>query len=143
MSFNECENLLDEMLVNSNPKENFFEYVYNNIAQKKANRFVEKNENSIDIIPERHPSIRVIPICQEMGKGELNIDNEMQQAVEIISSSEIKYVYFVYPRNDKFDKHIQVKIPELEKDENEYMVKLIPYSLSRLNKSHQCCGSCK
>jgi len=143
MSFNECENVLEKMLLTNNAKENFFEFVYNNIAQKKANRAVEKNDNSIDIIPQQHPCIKVIPLCEAIDKEELNIENEMRQAVDIISSSKFKYVYFVYPRNDNFDKHIQVKIPQLENSNNEYMVKLIPYSLNRLQKSKQCCGSCK
>jgi len=142
MSFNECENILDGMVLNNNAKENFFEYVYKNISQKKANRFVEKNNKSIDIIPEQHPCIKIIPICEAMDKEKLDIDSEMQQAVDIISTSEFKYVYFVYPKNDNFDKHIQVKIPQLEDKNNDYMVKLIPYSLNRLQKTNQCCGSC-
>lgn len=143
MSFNECKVMLQDMILTNSINENFFEYVYNNISQKKANRFVEKNSSSIDIIPQQHPCIKVIPICQEMDKEALDIDNEMKQAVDIINSSEFKYVYFVYPRNNKFDRHIQVKIPQLEQKDSEYMVKLIPYSLNRLHRSKQCCGSCK
>jgi len=143
MSFNECEARLQDMILTNNINQNFYEFVYSKIAQKQANRFVQKNGSSIDIIPHQHPRIKVIPICQNMDKEDICIDNEVAQAIDIIESTEFKYVYFVYPRNDKFDKHIQIKIPQLENRNEEYMVKLIPYSLKRLNKQNQCCGSCK
>jgi hypothetical protein len=41
----------------------------------------------------------------------------------------------VYPKNDQFYKHIEVKIPEFEtKQYNDYGIKLIPYSLRSILK---------
>jgi len=138
MSFNECSNILSSMSFNGDKQRNFFNYAYYKIAQNTKNRFVEKNSDSIDIILDKQPCIKVVPIYQEIDKETLNIKNEIEQAIDIISSSEFKYVYFIYPKNNKFDKHIQVKVPQLEENDSEYMIKLIPYSLKRLSKSNKC-----
>ena len=142
MSFNECSNILSSMSFNGNTQKNFFDYVYYKIAQNTQNRFVEKNSDSIDIILDSHPCIKVIPICQNMDKDELIIDKQMKQATTIIKSGEFKYVYFVYPKNDNFNKHIQIKIPEFENACSDYMVKLIPYSLGRIQKKGKCDEHC-
>jgi hypothetical protein len=73
-----------------------------------------------------------------MNKKNLSIDEEVKIACEVILNSQFKYVYFVYPKNKEFNKHIQVKIPTLEKACNEYMVKLIPYSLNDILKKRSC-----
>ena len=57
----------------------------------------------------------------------LNIDEHIKKAVDCIKNSEFKQVYLVYPKNDKFNKHVQVKTEELKV--GEYEIKLIPYSL--------------
>ena len=141
MSFNECRSVLEKIMFNNNLKDNFFEYVYHKISQDTRNRFVERNDDSIDIILSNHPSIKVIPYFKNMDKDSLLIDKEMKIAVNIIKDTEYKYVYFVYPKNDNFNKHIQIKIPELENACSEYMIKLIPYSLNRLKKEEKCNGN--
>lgn len=138
MSFNECTNLVSSILYTQSVDKNFFEYVYKKIARNCKNRFVEKNKDSIDIILSNHPSIKVIPQFIDINKESLNIDNEVKMACDIVLNSEYKYVYFVYPKNKNFDKHIQVKIPTLEENCNEYMVKLIPYSLNDIIKKRSC-----
>lgn len=142
MSFNECSNILSAMSFNGNKQKNFFDYVYYKIAQNTKNRFVEKGDKSIDIILDKHPCIKVIPLCQEMDKNDLNIESEVKKATNIIKQSEFQYVYFVYPKNKNFDKHIQIKIPDLENTCSDYMVKLIPYSLTRLQQKGKCDGKC-
>jgi hypothetical protein len=73
-----------------------------------------------------------------MNKKSLSIDEEVKIACDVILNSDFPYVYFVYPKNVQFNKHIQVKIPILEKSCNEYMVKLIPYSLNDILKKRSC-----
>lgn len=50
-------------------------------------------------------------------------------------------VYLVYPKREDFRKHIELKFPELALNEEEYRVKLIPYSFSFCLKNSK--GKCK
>ena len=43
------------------------------------------------------------------------------------SNTEFKQVYLVYPKNEKFNKHIKIECDELTC--GEYAIKLVPYSL--------------
>ncbi len=138
MSFNECEIMLQEMQGSNCIKQNFFDYVYDKISQNTKNRFVEKSNNSIDIILNQQPSIKVIPICQNIDKDNLAIESEVDQAVDIIKQNKFQYVYFVYPKNDNFDKHIEIKTPHLDESCSDYRIKLIPYSLDTLKQNRGC-----
>ena len=112
------------------------------ISKKQVSRFVEKDDYSIDIIPLTHDPIKIIPIFKEMDKDNLSIQKEIDIACKIIQNSEIKCIYFVYPKNKKFDKHIEVKVPKLEDTCSEYLIKIIPYSLNDLYKKGINNGNC-
>jgi len=84
MSFNECSVLinLDPMLSNQN---NFFEFVYKKIAKDQKNRFVERGEGYIDILPFDTAGVRVIPSFKEIDSGKLqSLNNEVSQASQAI-----------------------------------------------------------
>jgi len=132
MSFNECKVMFNKFDSSLNGSEHFFEFVFNKISKKKLNRFVEKDEYSIDIIPFDSEPIKVIPIFKDMDKNNLSLHKEIDIASKLIQNSKIKCIYFVYPKNSKFDKHIEVKVPKLESTCSEYMIKVIPYSLKDL-----------
>ena len=141
MSFNECKNIINKYNLDSTHQNNFLNFVFEKISRNTKNRFVDKTSYSVDILLSNHPCIKVIPIFKKINKEKLSIDNEIEKALKIINDGEFKYVYFVYPRNDNFDKHIQVKVPELEENYSNYMVKIIPYSLNDLIiKKGKCNG---
>jgi len=122
--------------------EQFFNFVFTKISNKKANRFVEKDSFSIDIIPVSHAPIKIIPIFKEMDKDNLELGYEIGIASKIIKNSDIKCIYFVYPRNNNFDKHVEIKVPKLEDECSEYLIKIIPYSLKDLYKKGTDNGNC-
>jgi hypothetical protein len=124
--------VLNKYNLNSNCQNNFLNFVFQKISRNTTNRFVDKTNNSVDIILSNHPCIKVIPIFKELDKNNLSLDQEIKKAHTIVKAGEFTYVYFVYPKNDNFDKHIQVKVPELERACSDYMVKVIPYSLNDL-----------
>ena len=132
MSFNECENVMNRYDFHNTYQNSFLNFVYSKISKNTKNRFVDKTDISVDILLSNHPCIKVIPIFKEMDKKNLSIDSEMKQAIEFINNGEFTYVYFVYPKNDNFDKHIEVKINCLDEACSEYMIKVIPYSLNDL-----------
>ena len=134
MSFNECKKVINQYALNDTYQNNFLNFVFEKIARNTKNRFVDKTSDSVDILLSDHPCIKVIPIFKKIDKENLSLDSEIKEALKIISDGEFKYVYFVYPRNDDFDKHIQVKVPQLEVACSDYMVKIIPYSINDLIK---------
>ena len=139
MSFNECKSLLGNFPLLQTPSLNFFDYVHGKIAKDTKNRFVDKNRDSIDIITPENGSIKVIPIYKDMDSTKLSLEKEVAKAVKIITTTDFKSVYFVYPKNDNFTKHIQIKVPILEEACGEYMIKIIPYSLTTIQR--RCNGN--
>lgn len=135
MSFNECKDVMHRYDLMDDIQNNFVNFVYKKISRNTKNRFVEKDKNSVDILLSNHPCIKVIPIFKSMNKDNLSLDKEMEEALAIINEGDFKYVYFVYPKNDNFDKHIQIKVNSLDKACSDYMVKIIPYSLDDLIKT--------
>ena len=140
MSFNECQSVLNRYEPNDTNQNNFLNFVHKKIARNTKNRFVDKTDNSVDILLPDHPCIKVIPIFKNIDKEKLSIEDEIKEAVVIIKNSEFKYVYFVYPKNDNFDKHIQIRVPSLDKACSDYMVKIIPYSLNNLTTNKGKCN---
>ena len=69
-------------------------------------------------------------------------EKEVEIARKIIQNSEIRCIYFVYPKNKNFDKHIELKITSLENISSKYIVKVIPYSLNDLYKKGMNNGNC-
>ncbi len=149
MSFNgvtpqvrgQCTNIFNKLNTKETLDQKFFEFVFTKISRNTKNRFVEKGTDCIDIIPVKHEAIRVIPIFKDMDKNNLSLQYEVTKATNIIQNGDIKYIYFVYPRNENFDKHIEIKVPLLEETCGEYMIKIIPYSLNDLYKKERCNGS--
>jgi len=142
MSFNECKQMFTNLDSTNKLSVQFFDFVYTKISKKQVNRFVEKDNFSITIIPFSHQPIKVIPIFKDMDKDNLSLHNEIDVASKIIQNSEIKCIYFVYPKNKNFDKHIEVKVPKLESACSEYIIKIIPYSLKDLYKKGINNGNC-
>ena len=143
MSFNECKNVLHRYNIEDTHQSNFLNFVFEKIQRNTKNRFVDKTANSVDILLSNHPCIKVIPIFKQINKADLSIEDEIKEALSIIKNGDFTYVYFVYPKNDNFDKHIQVRVPELDEACSDYMVKIIPYSLNNLTiiKKGKCNGN--
>ena len=134
MSLNETKTLHKGLIQTLKNQNDFLEFVYKKIARDTINRFVDKTEDSVEIILSNHPSIKVIPIFKEMDKNNLFLDFEVAKALQVIDEGDFTLVCFVYPKNQNFDKHIELKISALEEKGLKYMVKIIPYSLQISNK---------
>lgn len=142
MSFNESKQMFNRLDSTTHLSLQFFNFVFTKISNKQLNRFVEKDDYSITIIPLSHPPIKVIPLFKNMDKDNLVLQYEIDMACDIIENSDIKYIYFVYPKNTNFNKHIEVKVPKLEDTCCEYMIKIIPYSLNDLHRKGKMNGNC-
>lgn len=106
----------------------FKKFVSNKIIRSSENRRVNVNTESIDIISEENNfCTKIFTFWQLLDSNNLQIDKHIQKAIDCIKNSEFKQVYLVYPKNEKFNKHIEVKTKSFIEDE--YQIKLIPYSL--------------
>ena len=106
----------------------FKNFVSHKVLRSDNSREVYVHPDSIDVISNENSfKTKIFTFWELLDMKNLKIDEHVKKAVECIKTSEFKQVYLVYPKNDKFNKHVQVKTQELEADE--YEIKLIPYSL--------------
>jgi len=140
MCFNECSRLIniDDTL---SKQDNFFQFVYNKISKDTKKRSILKGENFIDVLPFEKIGTRVIPSFKEVDLDTLYLlKNEMKIAFDTIClyNDQIAQVYIACPRNKKFQKQIEVKIPDLEETyKDQYKIKIIPYSLDSILRDNQ------
>lgn len=109
----------------------FRRYIVNKLLKDQKTRFIEHTHNSISIIPTQEEPLMIYPFWEMIGKSAPLIDEHIKKAVDCIKESDFKQVYIVYPKNEHFEKHIEVKIREFEDNIScsGYTVKVIPYSL--------------
>lgn len=106
----------------------FKNFVSNKILKSTENREVCVHEDSIDIKCEEHMfNTKIFTFWEFIDSKKLSVDSHIKKAVKCIENSEFKQVYLVYPKNENFDRHIQIRTNEL--DFSDYEIKLIPYSL--------------
>lgn len=118
-----------------NAQNSFEQFILNKLLKDQKTRTIEKNSDSINIISSQMHDIKIYPYWQMLENNRLIIDEHIKKAVNCIKETSYKNVYLVYPKNDQFYKHIEVKIPEFEtKHYNDYGIKLIPYSLRSILK---------
>ncbi|XPV69707.1 MAG: hypothetical protein ACNI25_03850 [Halarcobacter sp.] len=142
MSINDCNKLLGIYSSTKDYQQSFFDFVYEKISRDTKNRDVINNFDSIDIAPFDSLPVRVIPVNKEIDIKNLNISKEIEKAKDIILNDNFSQIYLVYPKHDNFTKHIQVKVKELDACSEEYIIKVIPYSLkSILRKKRRCNGN--
>ncbi len=118
-----------------NLQTSFEQFVLNKLLKDKKNRIIQQHENSINIIPSGANKIKVIPYWNMLNSNNQLINKHIENAIECIKNSSYKNIYLVYPKSDTFNKHMNVKVPELESLKScEYGIKLIPYSLRSILK---------
>ncbi len=109
-----------------NGQEAFYKFIFNNLLNDKKDRFIEKEKESIEIIPVVEEKVKIFPYWQFIEKNRPIIEEHIKNAINVIKDTTFKTIYLVYPKNKDFDKHIDVKVAEFNQD---YKIKIIPYSL--------------
>lgn len=101
-------------------------------------------ENHI-LIKNRDPNISptlVIPAYTDADKTLMYdtpaIQKHLKTAKRTIENTDIKRVFLVYPKNPRFTKHINITFSDsVEETQDEYRVKMIPYSFSFCIKTNK------
>jgi len=79
------------------------------------------------------PSYRKVNIS-EITKEPI-VNHHLKTVIKTLKETQIRQIYLVYPKHPKFKKHIELKLmDEIPLSENEYRVKVIPYSFSFCTK---------
>jgi hypothetical protein len=107
----------------------FKNFVFNKILRTNERKLVDIHNDSIDIKSKKNSYMtKIFTFWEFISSNDLKVvDEHIKKAVECIKNSEYKQIYLVYPKNENFYKHIQVKTKEITTDE--YEIKLIPYSI--------------
>lgn len=106
----------------------FKNFVSHKVLRKDNSREVYIHEDSIDIVTKQsNQKTKIFTFWELLDIDNLKIDRHIKKAIECIKTSEFRQVYLVYPKNDKFNKHVQIRTEELKVED--YEIKLIPYSL--------------
>lgn len=72
-----------------------------------------------------------------------NFAYEIEFIQKKIEQESHQLIYLVYPKSSEFQKHIELKIPHIGLSEDEYKVKLVPYSFSFCLKNFKGEKQCK
>lgn len=121
----------------------FLHLVYERAKKINSKATVHLLEKSIVIIDPREEvsSTLLIPSYMKLEKENINsnltVKTQIEEACKSINESKkVKQVFLIYPKHPKFMKHINVNLHDKVKlREEEYRVKMIPYSFSFCTKS--------
>lgn len=105
----------------------FHQFVYNKVKNLHKDKRIIDSGDSICIMQYPQSPIKIYTSWKSIDEKNLNIKDELNNAIECIKQSEFKQVYLVYPKAKNFKRHIPVKVEELE--DRHYGIKVIPYSL--------------
>lgn len=115
----------------------FLHLVYERAKLVNKNSKIQLFENTIIIKgnSEEASSTLLIPSYAQIDKNEIYNDNLIINHLEIVlktlKETQIRQIYLVYPKHNEFKKHIQLKLMDkISLSEDEYRVKVIPYSFS-------------
>ena len=80
-------------------------------------------------------STLLIPAYTKIDKNNLHedpiISHHMQTVLSTLKKTQIRQIYLVYPKHPEFKKHVSIKLlDKIPLQEDEYRVKVIPYSFS-------------
>lgn len=122
----------------------FLHLVYERAKMVNRENKVLLYEKSIVIQNHREevPDTLLIPsyhmIDQDNLSNEPVITRDMQTVFKTLNHTKIRQIYLVYPKHTMFKKHISVKMPpQISLREEEYRVKVIPYSFSFCTKQRK------
>ena len=105
----------------------FHQFVFQKISKLHSEKKVTDEGDSITINSKNTTPTKIFPFWKDIDKNNLNIKNDVKKATQCIQKGEYCLVYLVYPKTDKFSRHIPVIVDVLE--DIDYKIKAIPYSL--------------
>jgi len=110
----------------------FRKFVTMKILTNPVERDVRVYEDSVGIFTKRNIPTKVIPFWQFIDHQKLDIASHINLAVHQIRTTEFRQIYLVYPRHERFEKHIPIICKGLGEEVGYYRIKLVPYALDSI-----------
>ncbi|MDR0408481.1 MAG: hypothetical protein LBH45_06180 [Campylobacteraceae bacterium] len=109
-----------------NAKSLFSEFVSEKIARKNPDKNVYFKDDLI-VVEKNSECLLGIMLCfKKFDKDKIHLaKNEIDEAWRKIAKGNIKSLYIVFPRNNAFKRHVEVKNPCFA----DHLVKLVPYTI--------------
>jgi len=112
----------------------FLHFVYEKIAKRNPDKLVYIQGDEIIIECDGERLLSVVPCLKPVHKDNPKcVQNEISKAWGRLADNGTKALYLVFPRNQNFTRHIEVR----HKDEQKARVKLVPYIISHLAKEER------
>ncbi|WP_298041425.1 hypothetical protein [uncultured Campylobacter sp.] len=110
-----------------NAGEAFSDFVFSKIALRNAGAEIEL-KNELIIVRKNGFSLGVIANFRSMLVSNHTLyDNDIKKALELCHGANIDALYLVYPKNENFNRHVEIKS---ECFKGNFIMKLVPYKLT-------------
>ena len=110
-----------------NAREAFSDFVFSKIALRNAGAEIEL-KNELIIVRKNGFSLGVIANFRSMlVSNPMLYDNDIKKALELCRGANLDAVYLVYPKNENFNRHVEIKS---ECFKGNFIMKLVPYKLT-------------
>lgn len=119
-----------ELLIDKNLL--FHEFVLQRVKNLHGRKNVIDFGDSIILNTKSSNKIKIYTSWKDIEMKNLNIKNELKNAIKSIKDENFQQVYLAFPKNEEFTKHISVYVDELKNFE--YRIKAIPYSFRSIIK---------
>jgi hypothetical protein len=111
----------------------------------KGNVTLDSDAIMVDYPTSDYSTTKVIPLYEYINrdniKNELSVQNYMDEIIEELNHGKARSIYLVYPKHNDFDKHITIDLQNrTHLNQDEYRIKLIPYSFSFCTKASHSKG---
>ncbi|MBR8463491.1 hypothetical protein KDD93_02765 [Campylobacter sp. faydin G-24] len=107
--------------------EMFFHFVYDKISKKHLDKDIVFQNGIISIFKNKEHLLSVMPSFKHINLDDMrNINDEIYRAVGAINSKKCEKIYIVFPRNNKFKHHIDIKHCDCVNGS----IRLVPYTIS-------------
>lgn len=110
-----------------NAREAFSDFVFSKIALRNVGAEIEL-KNELIIVRKNGFSLGVIANFRSMLVSNPTLyDNDIKKALELCRGANLDAVYLVYPKNENFNRHVEIKS---ECFKGNFIMKLVPYKLT-------------
>ncbi len=110
-----------------NAGEAFSDFVFSKIALRNTGAEIEL-KNELIIVRKNGFSLGVIANFRSMLVSNPTLyDNDIKKALELCRGANLDAVYLVYPKNENFNRHVEIKS---ECFKGNFIMKLVPYKLT-------------
>ena len=110
-----------------NAKILFENFVFDKISHKNSDCEIYFKDDMVVIEKKGYKKLGIFINFEKIDiSKQCNIDNDIKNAITNRWANEVDEIYLIYPKNDNFTKHIEIKSDNFKYN---FMMKLVPYKI--------------